>query len=54
LPTDIIAVLVPEICRRAMQLTAPADDVQRSGSLMISAVARDHPQWLWQGVGAAR
>ena len=25
-----------------------------SGALMISAVARDHPAWLWKGVGAVR
>ena len=32
--------------------TAPADEAQRTVGLMISAVARDHPAWLWQGVGA--
>ena len=34
--------------------TAPTDDVQRTVGLMISAVARDHPAWLWKGVGAVR
>jgi hypothetical protein len=32
--------------------TTPADEAQRTVALMISAVARDHPKWLWKGVGA--
>ena len=31
--------------------TIPAD-AQQAVALMISAVARDHPAWLWKGVGA--
>jgi hypothetical protein len=27
-------------------------DTQRTVAAMISAVARDHPTWLWSGVGA--
>jgi len=34
--------------------TAAAYDAQRTVALMISAVARDHPAWIWKGVGAAR
>jgi|GEM_PF-5583618 hypothetical protein len=33
--------------------TAPAE-AQRTVALMIAAVARDHPQWFWRGVGAVR
>jgi len=32
----------------------PADEAQRTVGLMISAVARDHPAWLWKGVGAVK
>ncbi|HXP73686.1 MAG TPA: hypothetical protein VN823_06020 [Stellaceae bacterium] len=32
--------------------TTPAHEAQRTVALMISAVARDHPAWLWRGVGA--
>jgi hypothetical protein len=31
---------------------APTDKAQRTVALMISAVARDHPTWLWNGVSA--
>jgi hypothetical protein len=34
--------------------TAPADVAQRTVALMLSAVARDHPVWFWNGVGAVR
>ena len=34
--------------------TMPADEAQRTVGLMISAVARDHPAWLWKGVGAVK
>jgi hypothetical protein len=34
--------------------TAPDDEARRTVALMISAVARDHPSWLWRGVGAVR
>ena len=32
--------------------TAASDEAQRTVALMISAVARDHPAWLWKGVSA--
>ena len=34
--------------------TTPGPDAQHAVALMISAVARDHPAWLWKGVSAAR
>ena len=34
-------------------ITLP-EDAQRTVALMISAVARDHPAWLWKGVGPVR
>ena len=34
--------------------TAVSEEAQRTVALMISAVARDHPAWLWKGVGAVR
>ena len=34
------------------RLTVPREEVQRTVALMISAVARDQPAWLWKGVGA--
>jgi hypothetical protein len=32
--------------------SAPETEAQHTVPLMISAVARDHPTWLWKGVGA--
>ena len=32
----------------------PAMDAQQVVSLMISVIAREHPKWLWSGVGAAK
>ncbi len=29
-------------------------EAQQMVALMISAVARDHPAWLWKGVGTVR
>ena len=34
--------------------SAPEGKAQQTVALMISAVARDHPTWLWKGVGAVR
>ena len=34
--------------------TVAVPEVQRAVALMISAVARDHPVWLWKGVGSVR
>jgi hypothetical protein len=34
--------------------TASVDEAQHTVALMISAVARDHPAWLWKGGGAVR
>jgi len=34
--------------------TTPEREAQHAVSLMISAVARDHPAWLWKGVAAIR
>jgi len=32
----------------------PVMDAQQAVAAMISAVAREHPNWLWSGVGAVR
>jgi hypothetical protein len=34
--------------------TVPASSAQETVALMIAAVARDHPAWLWKGVGTVR
>jgi hypothetical protein len=39
---------------RSPHPTMPEREAQQTVALMISAVARDHPAWLWRGVGAAR
>ena len=51
---DLVARNAAEAVYTERHPTTPLDDVQRAVGLMISAVARDHPQWLWRGVGAAR
>jgi hypothetical protein len=41
-----------EAAYRERHPTLPEHEAQHTVALTISAVARDHPQWLWKGVGA--
>jgi hypothetical protein len=43
-----------EAAYRERHPSTPDREAQETVALMISAVAQDHPQWLWKGVGAVR
>ena len=51
---DLPARNAAEVVYVELHPTVPPDEAQRTVALMISAVARDHPAWLWKGVGAVR
>ena len=51
---DLPARKAAEAAHQERHPTTPDREAQQTVALMISAVARDHPAWLWKGVGALR
>jgi hypothetical protein len=48
----LTATIAAEAAYRERHPNLPEHEAQHTVGLMISAVARDHPAWLWKGVGA--
>jgi hypothetical protein len=51
---DLQARDAAEAVYRERHPNATEAEAQQTVALMIAAVARDHPSWLWNGVGAVR
>ena len=51
---DLVARHAAEAAYHERHPAVPEREAQHAVALMISAVARDHPAWLWKGVGAVR
>ena len=51
---DLPARDAAETVYRGRHPNATDAEAQRTVALMIAAVARDHPKWFWNGVGAVK